>query len=111
MVGFRGKRDEAHLRGFEDRGRSDELGLAAMSSTVDQLHRILWLAENQPLKLKDFLLISRPDVEKLRLVAHALAKPGLDTRGPPDQDAAACERLLSVWHKLIDGNLFTGGAA
>jgi putative DNA methylase len=109
LVSFGATRDLTHLRGFEYRGQSEELGLGPLSSTIDQLHRTLWLAENEPLKLRDFLLVARPDADKLRLVAHALAKPGLDTSGTVDKEAAACDRLLSVWHKLIEESLFTGG--
>lgn len=111
LVAFGEKRNQAMLRDFSERGAVEELGLDGRQSTIDHLHRILWLSESQPSRLAEYLAQARPDAERLRLVAHALARPGLDTAGGRNAEAEACERLLAVWHRLIEENLFTQGAS
>ncbi len=107
LVAFGSKRSEAKLNDFRDRGSAVEDG----RSTIDHLHRVLWLAENEPTKIKDYLAVARPDAERLRLVAHALSRPGLDSSGARGAEADACERLLGVWKRLVEDNLFTAGGA
>lgn len=111
LVSFGEKRDQARLCDFRERGSADELGLDGARSTIDHLHRILWLAEAEPNRLKDYLAIARPDPERVRLVAHALARPGLDSAGSTSPEAEACERLLAVWRRLVEDNLFTQAAS
>lgn len=111
LVAFGDKRDKARLRDYLERGDEPELGLDGSRSTVDHLHRILWLAESQPNGVSEYLSQARPDAARLRLVAHALARPGLDTSAAGSPEAEACERLLAVWHRLIDDNLFSGSSA
>jgi putative DNA methylase len=94
---------KAQLRDFGERGAAIELG----SSTIDHLHRVLWLAENEPNGVKDYLDAARPDADRLRLVAHALSRPGLDSSGSRGAEAEACERLLGVWKRMVEDNLFT----
>jgi putative DNA methylase len=110
LVAFGDRRDRARLRDYADRGRDDELGLDGARSTIDHLHRILWLLESRPGGVTEYVAQARPDPERLRLVAHALARPGLDTTGSQSPEAAACEKLLAVWHRVLADNLFTGGA-
>jgi len=97
------KAGKARLRDYQERGEAIELG----RSTVDHLHRVLWLAENKPNGLKDYLDAAKPDAERLRLAAHALSRPGLDTSGGRGVEADACERLLSSFKRLVEDNLFT----
>jgi putative DNA methylase len=97
----------ARLRDFAERGGEIEVG----RSTIDHLHRVLWLAENEPNAVKDYLESARPDAERLRLVAHALSRPGLDSSGERGAEAEACERLLSVWKRMVEDNLFTQASA
>lgn len=97
----------AQLRDFADRGGAIESG----RSTIDHLHRVLWLAENEPSAVKDYLESARPDAERLRLVAHALSRPGLDSSGSRGAEAEACERLLGVWKRMVEDNLFTQAGA
>lgn len=103
LVAFGAKRSEAKLNDYRDRGAAIELG----RSTVDHLHRVLWLADNEPGRIKDYLEAARPEPERLRLVAHALSRPGLDSAGARGAEAEACERLLGVWRRLVEDNLFT----
>jgi putative DNA methylase len=94
---------KAQLRDFVARGASIEVG----RSTIDHLHRILWLADNEPTGVKDYLEFARPDAGRLRLVAHALARPRLDSSGARSAEADACDRLLGVWKRMVEDNLFT----
>jgi putative DNA methylase len=111
LVAFGKNRSQARLRDYAERGADDELGLGGTRSTIDHLHRVLWLAESGSSHLKDYLAVAQPDSERLRLVAHALAKPGLDASGTRTREADACERLIAVWRRLIEENLFTGSAS
>lgn len=94
---------KARLRDYQERGEAIELG----RSIVDHLHRVLWLAENKPNGLKDYLDAAQPDAERLRLVAHALSRPGLDASGARGVEADACDRLLGSFKRLVEDNLFT----
>ena len=105
------------LRSYAERGLDDRLG--AISETgepsplIDSLHRILWLMENQPNKLSEFLDKSRPNKEELRLVAQALQ--GQVLRGPQEElihgsasERAALEKLLAHWRTLIEEKIYWG---
>jgi putative DNA methylase len=120
------KKGKYRLRDFTERGEDEKLGLpadgGAPAPLIDALHRILWLVENQPRRLNDFLDEARPDRERLRLVAQALA--GTALAGPPaslrsaqagQQDdgpdhtvvttaaeQAALKKLVANWRALID---------
>jgi putative DNA methylase len=85
------------------------------------LHRILWLLENEPRKLNDFLDKARPDREQLRLVAQALAGTALEGgqasslsstgQRPLPQvittpaEASALKKLVANWRALIEARL------
>ena len=88
---------------------------------IDVLHRILWLLENEPRSLGRFLDEARPDRERLRLVAQALAGTALvgqaaSLLGPGNMpvtpqvattasEQAALKKLLANWRALIDQRL------
>ncbi|GBD43557.1 hypothetical protein HRbin40_01031 [bacterium HR40] len=109
------KKGKYRLRDFTERGRDEKLGLPAEDGSpaplIDALHRILWLVENQPRKLNEFLDKARPDRERLRLVAQALAGRALS--GGTDEDSersvittsaeqAALKKLLAAWGQLME---------
>jgi putative DNA methylase len=98
---------KAQLRDFSERGAAIEFG----RSTIDHLHRLLWLAENEPTSVKEYLEAAHPDADRLRLVARALSRPGLDSAGSRGAEAEACERLLGVWKRMVEDNLFTQAGA
>src|SRR5262249_49133027 len=76
-------------RDFTERGDNDKLGLPSEDGQpaplIDVLHRVLWLVENSPRKLSEFLVESNPDRERLRLLAQALA--GAALAGKSEEDA------------------------
>jgi putative DNA methylase len=115
------KKGKYRLRDFTERGEDEKLGLPGEQAgslshppLIDALHRILWLVENQPRKLNEFLDEARPDRERLRLVAQALAGRAL-SGGLDDErnlittaaEQAALKKLLANWRALIgEGTLF-----
>lgn len=107
LIGFGKKRSEARLRDYSERGEAIELG----RGTIDHLHRVLWLAENAPERVKEYLDFAQPDADRLRLVAHALSRPGLDASTDRGLEAEACERLLASFKRLVEDNLFTQSGA
>jgi putative DNA methylase len=115
------KKGKYRLRDFTERGEEEKLGLPEDGGKpvplIDALHRILWLVENQPRNLNRFLDEARPDRERLRLVAHALAGKAL--AGKKDDGAAhsvattaaeqaALKKLVANWRALIDQRLAAG---
>ena len=103
---------------FTERGDSAKLGLPAGNGQpaplIDVLHRILWLMENSPRKLNEFLDEARPERERLRVLAQALAGAALS--GKSEQEAAkfvsttpaeqaALGKLLANWRSLVESRL------
>ena len=85
---------------------------------VDVLHRVLWLMENRPAALSTYLDQAQPNLEHLRLVAHALAGPALEgneqngtlTAPSPQAEQSALKKLTANWRSLMgEGGLFRGG--
>ena len=85
---------------------------------IDVLHRVLWLMENRPALLGDYLDQAQPNLEHLRLVAHALAGPALEgseqngtlTAPSPQAEQAALKKLTANWRSLMgEGGLFRQG--
>jgi putative DNA methylase len=112
------KKGKYRLRDFTERGEDEKLGLpedgGAPAPLIDALHRILWLVENRPRALNKFLDEARPDRERLRLVAQALAGTALAGKkdnGPEHTvvttaaEQAALKKLVANWRALIDQRL------
>lgn len=115
------KKGKYRLLDFTERGDDEKLGGPRDDGTpaplIDALHRILWLVENQPRKLNRFLDEARPDRERLRLVAQALAGTTLEgkkgvgaelavTTTPSEQ--AALKKLVANWRTIVDQRLAEG---
>lgn len=109
------QRGKYRLRDFSERGDDDRLGLpdgATPAPLIDVLHRTLWLMENRPALLGEFLdqaLVGR--AEQLRLVAQTLAGPALAGEEPRltasrGAEAAALRKLTGNWRSLVEENLF-----
>ncbi len=115
------KKGRYRLRDFTERGDEEQLGMPDDEGTpaplIDGLHRILWLVENEPRNLPRFLDEARPDRERLRLVAQALAGAGLkggdeaDGKAPlitTPAEQAAVAKLTANWRALVDQRLAAG---
>jgi len=111
------KKGKYRLRDFSERGADDRLGQpednGAPASLVDMLHRILWLVEHEPRGLTKFFDEARPDRERLRLVAQALAGAGLKGKTEEDQktligttalEQSALGKLLANWRALVEAS-------
>jgi putative DNA methylase len=109
------KKGKYRLRDFTERGEDEKLGLlhedGAPASLIDALHRILWLVENQPRNLNRFLDEARPDRERLRLIAQALAGKALagtkddgaeHTLATTAAEQAALKKVVGNWRALIE---------
>jgi len=112
------KKGKYRLKDFTERGGQEKLGLpgadGASAPLVDVLHRILWLMENQPRKLSEFLEEARPDRERLRLVAQVVGGVGLagpngekseHTVATTPAEKVALGKLLQNWRHLIEQSL------
>ncbi|HOK06030.1 MAG TPA: DUF1156 domain-containing protein, partial [Syntrophales bacterium] len=113
------KKGKYRLCDFAERGDDEKLGMpkddGKSAPLIDILHRILWLVENEPRKLNDFLDKARPDRERLRLVAQALAGTALEGAqasglSQPNivttpAEAAALKKLVANWRTLIEARL------
>ncbi len=115
------KKGKYRLRDFTERGREEQLGMpddeGRPAPLIDGLHRILWLVENEPRNLPRFLDEARPDRERLRLVAQALAGAGLkgadeaEGKAPlitTPSEQAAVGKLTANWRMLVDQRLAAG---
>ncbi len=113
----RKKKDAAtyYLLDFTERGHNEKLGLPDRSDRpapiIDVLHKVLWLMENAPRSLPRYLDEVRPDHERLRLVAQALA--GAALKGTPQEEAkgqvittsseqSALAKLTANWRVLVE---------
>ncbi len=110
------KQSKYRLLDFTERGQHEKLGLSDRDGQpaplIDVLHRILWLVEHDPRSLPRYLDEARPDRERLRLVAQALAGRAL-SGGTEDErrvittsaEQAVLKKLLANWRALIDQRL------
>jgi putative DNA methylase len=98
------------LRDYKERGDDDRLGLpiegGQATSLIDALHRTLWLMEQRPLKLAEYLREAEPNRDQMRLVAQALAGPALKGGEmadiSPTGEMAALAKLTSNWRSVIE---------
>jgi putative DNA methylase len=101
------------LRDFEDRGDDPQLGFTVEGNPrpalIDIAHGVLWRTEHRPAELRVYLLTARPDSELLRQVVQTLAGKALRSAGDEakPREAAAAERLLVSWRRLVEESLFS----
>ena len=107
-------RGKFRVRNFEERGSGKSLGVGAdggRGPLIDVVHRLLWLLDNQPAELPEFLKTARPNQEQLRLVTQALCAPVLGRSAILDTASTAELRTLAKlnanWHSVLDGQAFT----
>ena len=98
------------VRNFAERGDDEALGLPTNGEAaplVDALHRLLYLMEERPVAVGEFLETARPNKEQLRLVAQALAAPVLERSQAQDASPSAelglLNRLNANWRAIIEG--------
>ena len=109
------KKGKYRARDFTERGDNDKLGLPTEDGQpvplVDVLHRVLWLMDNSPRKLAEFLAEAQPDTERLRILAQALAGAALSGKSAEDAEKlvsttaaeqAAMGKLLANWRSLVE---------
>jgi putative DNA methylase len=109
------KKAKYRTRDFSERGNDPKLGLANENGQpaplIDALHRVLWLMDNSPRKLTEFLTEAQPDRERLRILAQALAGAALSGKSAEDAgklisttaaEQAALGKLLANWRSLIE---------
>jgi len=112
------KKGKYRLLDFTERGDDEKLGLpdddGAPAPLVDVLHRTLWLLENEPRNVAGFLDEVRPDRERLRLCAQALAGAGLKGKADGETKAlvstttseqAVLAKLTANWRAIIEQRL------
>jgi putative DNA methylase len=104
--------DSVRFRDYQERGAVERLGLdsenGAAASLIDILHRLLWLAEHQPIQVKDYLMVARPDSNHLRLLAQGLSGSSISGKGvgTSEREREALVRLLASWKRIVADNLF-----
>ena len=98
------------VRNFTERGGHEDLGFAEngkVASLVDVLHRLLYLLEEQPVRVQDYLKSVRPNIEQLRLVTQALCAPVFDGSQAAEKSATpelrALQRLNANWRSVVEG--------
>lgn len=112
------KKGKYRLKDFSERGGSDKLGVpdskGIAAPLIDVLHRTLWLMENQPKKLGEFLAEVKPDKERLRLIAQALSGAGLSGKREKEEEhtivttgeeQSALRKLTANWKSLVESHL------
>lgn len=106
------EKDTVQLRDYRSRGDDENLGRLSDSGNpaplIDVLQRLLWLQEEKPYEVPDFLMKAHPHIEQLRMVAqalagHALAPVGNDgaTKQERTEEQKAVDRLLAGWRGLF----------
>lgn len=124
-------KNQVQLRDYSERGASEDLGIqktekqqtfnvksqviGTAPTLIDILHRLLWLAENKPQEIPNFLTLAQPDATQLRLVAQALAGRALTPEAGATEVANSnrtkeqqqIDTLLASWKRVVEDNLFT----
>ena len=98
------------VRNYSERGDDETLGLAQngrAAPLVDTLHRLLYLLDEQPSRVQEFLTTARPNGEQLRLVTQALSAPVLRRKealdASPTAELGALTRLTANWRSIVEG--------
>lgn len=98
------KGNKYRLRDYSERGRDEKLGLDG-KSTIDILHRILWLLEREAYKIPEYLDKAMPNYDLLKLTAQALAGTSLaggeTLIATTSDEKSIISRLLANWRNII----------
>lgn len=98
------KGNKYRLRDYSERGKDEKLGLDG-KSTIDVLHRILWLLEKETYKIPEYLTQTMPNYDLLKLTAQALAGTSLsgseELIATTSDEKSIVSRLLANWRNII----------
>jgi len=98
-------KNKYRLRDFSERGDDEKLGLDG-KSTIDVLHRILWLLENQAYKIPEYLSQAMPNYDLLKLTAQALAGTTLagsqELIATTSDEKSVLSKLMANWKSVIN---------
>lgn len=124
-------KNQVQLQDYTERGVNEDLGIhktekqqefnvkpqaiGIAPTLIDILHRLLWLQENKPQEIANFINLSQPDATQLRLVAQALGGRALTpeigateiVNGQRTKEQQQIDTLLASWKRVIEENLFT----
>ena len=102
------------VRTFKERGDDEDLGVGqdgVVAPLIDVLHRVLWIVENKPAKLGEYLKAAQPNLEQLRLVAQSLCGPVLKRADSADAsltpELSTLSKLTANWRSVMDGASYT----
>ena len=103
-------RSKFRVRNYSERGDAEALGLpenGKAAPLVDTLHRLLYLLDEQPGRVPEYLKTARPNGEQLRLVTQALSAPVLGRKealdASPTAELGALTRLNANWRSIVEG--------
>ncbi|MYG34809.1 MAG: DUF1156 domain-containing protein [Gemmatimonadetes bacterium] len=103
-------RSKFRVRNYSERGGDEALGLpenGKAAPLVDTLHRLLYLLDEQPGRVPEYLKTARPNGEQLRLVTQALSAPVLGRKealdASPTAELGALTRLNANWRSIVEG--------
>ena len=99
------------VRTYAERGADERLGIAQDGRAVplvDVLHRLLYLLDERPASVQEYVEAARPNQEQLRLVTQALSAPVPGRAEPllqasPTAELGALARLNANWRGIIEG--------
>ncbi|MDM3843610.1 MAG: hypothetical protein PT120_09135 [Aphanizomenon gracile PMC649.10] len=124
-------KNQVQLQDYTERGVNEDLGIhktekqqefnvkpqaiGIAPTLIDILHRLLWLQENKPQEIANFINLAQPDATQLRLVAQALGGRALTpeigateiVNGQRTKEQQQIDTLLASWKRVIEENLFT----
>lgn len=110
-------RSKFRVRNYSERGDDEALGLPVNGKAaplVDTLHRLLYLLDEQPGRVPEYLKTARPNGEQLRLVTQALSAPVLGRKealdASPTAELGALTRLNANWRSIVDGAAYVRDA-
>ena len=109
------KKGKYGLRDFTERGDDEDLGMpfedGQPAPIIDALQRTLWLMENRPAELPEFLRKAQPNREQMHLVAQELAGPSLKGGELPDvsttAERSALAKLTANWRSVVEDAVTT----
>jgi putative DNA methylase len=104
------ERGQVRFRDYVTRGAIEGMGEASEGGPaplIDILHRLLYLAETAPHRVRDFIVTAGVDPDRLRVVAQALSGVALTRKGvgTTGVEQTAISNLLVAWKRLVDENL------